>query len=84
MYDKFSCYQLKTFEFMQITAATISGAFPYLTMLNISDVTASDLGEYTCTGSNAIGVSSIGVDLTVKSMYHLISYFLHKSCCSVI
>ncbi len=52
---------------LQISTSTVSGVYPYVTRLNVSDVSMSDLGEFTCTASNSIGDSSVGIDLTVKS-----------------
>lgn len=48
---------------------TVGGAFPFVTSLNVSDVSTSDLGKYTCTASNSVGDSSVSIDLTVKSEF---------------
>ncbi len=59
---------LKIFNVFQITTSKVSGDFPHMTMLQISDVTTADLGSYVCAGSNNIGDSTVTIDLTVKSM----------------
>ena len=50
-----------------VTAATTSGAYPHMTTLNITDVTAEDLGKYKCEGANTLGRSSVPIFLTVRS-----------------
>lgn len=55
---------------IHITSTEIPGAsHPYLTSLNISDVTLYDLGSYRCVGKNKIGTSHVNIHLTVKSEY---------------
>ena len=51
----------------------VGGEFPHRAYLNISDVTAEDLGEYKCVGVNDLGFAEKYIYLTVKSEFCFIS-----------
>ena len=51
----------------------------YRSVLNLSDVTKSDLGQYFCVAQNIFGNSSVGIAVTVKSKYMYCNMSEYKS-----